>query len=529
MESIAQVFGQIFATSVLEGQSANFEQLQSVIESIRRDDADESARRGRPPFLGFLIVHAPNGVVGSANASVVDASYREDLKRFDEWRATAAELREEAARQPDPAKAAELRRRAIRILVDREAQQDQLLAKMAESPSMPGVLVYDAKIYDCRPEACDSLADVEKYAVADVLVGINYRPFVEQQRASRTLLLEVALLALFFGGAGAWWVAGRVTRPVRKLVDAMGDIERGAFGRRVETGRRDELGQLASTFNVMATGLEERERLRAERTELKREVARGESRNVELARSKDELARKAARIEKVLNALASQAVARRFVAGDREPEFAGEDIEATILFADIRGFTSMCERLETAEIFETLNDYFGRMRSIIDRYDGTILKFMGDALMVSWNVPDEQDFHALRAVYTGIDMQREIRALNKTRELAKREPLQVGIGINTGRLMVGKVGSEERFDFTVIGDAVNTAQRIESITPAQHLQISASCYEQVKEYVEVVQREPVVLKGKEKPVSIYAVLHRGRKVETFRKKDEMDLPSRKPS
>ena len=135
--------------------------------------------------------------------------------------------------------------------------------------------------------------------------------------------------------------------------------------------------------------------------------------------------------------------------------------------------------------------------------------------MISYNVPEPQTHHALRAVYTGIDMQREILKMNKARETAGKEPINVGIGINSGSLMVGNVGSKRRFDYTVIGDAVNTAQRIESITPAQHLHISESCWKQVSDFVEVVAREPVVLKGKEKPVQIYAVVRRTKRVIDF--------------
>ncbi|HVO29363.1 MAG TPA: adenylate/guanylate cyclase domain-containing protein, partial [bacterium] len=242
--------------------------------------------------------------------------------------------------------------------------------------------------------------------------------------------------------------------------------------------------------------------------------------NVQLAHDKDELQRNKERVESLLSALASREVAQQFLQSNEELGFEGNEAEATILFADIRGFTPMCERLSTEEVFELLNTYFARMRAVIDRYEGTILKFMGDALMASWNVPAPLDLHAARAVYAGIDMQREIRAINKEREAAGKEPLQVGIGINTGKVMLGAIGTRERFDFTVIGDAVNTAQRIESITPAQHLHVSQSTWEQVKDYIEVVARDPVTLKGKEHPVSIYAVLHRSRTPAHFRTREE---------
>jgi adenylate cyclase len=270
---------------------------------------------------------------------------------------------------------------------------------------------------------------------------------------------------------------------------------------RVAETQGDEIAVLAHSFNVMTAGLAERERLRQEREELVHVVEEEEKRNRELAA-------KNAQIRRFLAGLASSQVAQQFLEERPQLDFRGSTEDATILFADIRGFTTMCERLEAEEIFGMLNDYFPRMRAVIDSYGGCILKFMGDALMVSWNVPSRQDHPALRAVMAGIDMQREILKMNRDREAAGKDPINVGIGVNTGRLMVGNVGSEERFDYTVIGDAVNTAQRIESITPAQHLHISESTWLQVRDFVETVAREPVYLKGKEKPVQIYAVVRK---------------------
>lgn len=513
VESLAEVFGQLFATSVLAGEDANWQQLQQVIESVQRED--------REGFYAYILVEGDAGenIVGAFDRDVLGDTYAtfvrsiEDARRaFEEIEAdvraaeAASDAEESGARQV-AALRAESRER-FRAL---NAAKRELYAEILRNPTRaPGLRLYRAILHDCRDTGTcptDRTALDERKA-ATVLVGIAWTPFALEQWRGSIVLGAAIGGALLFGLAGALVLARSVTKPVQTLVDAMGEVQRGRLDRRVDASRGDEIGALARSFNVMAAGLEERERLREEREALVHIVQEEEKLNRELAA-------KNAQIRTFLAGLASSQVAQQFLQERPQLDFRGTTEEATVLFADIRGFTTMCERMSAEEIFEMLNDYFPRMRKVIDLYGGCILKFMGDALMVAWNVPARQDHHALRAVLTGIHMQRELLTLNREREAAGKDAINVGIGVNTGRLMVGNVGSKERFDYTVIGDAVNTAQRIESITPAQHLHVSESTWRQVEEFVEVVAREPVYLKGKEKPVQIYAVI---------RKKKDVPLP-----
>lgn len=515
---LAEVFGQLFATSVLAGEDANWQQLQQVIESIARED-DEG-------FYAYILVEGGEEVVGAFNRDVLVPTYgaqvaaieerRRSFESADEGvRAAEAERESVGAMNADPdAKLAALASAGRRVSALRAEARERFKALneakralyseiLADPSRASGLRVYRAMIHDCRDTGrCP--ADAEGLAsrkAATVLVGIAWTPFAVEQWRGTMGLAAVIGLALLSGLLGAVILARSVTRPVQALIDAMKEVQRGRLDRRVPETRRDEIGVLAHSFNVMASGLEERERLRHEREELVHAVAEEEKRNRELAA-------KNAQIRRFLAGLASTQVAQQFLEERPQLDFRGSTEDATILFADIRGFTTMCERLEAEEIFGMLNDYFPRMRAAIDKWGGCILKFMGDALMVSWNVPARQDHPALRAVLAGIDMQRELLKMNREREASGKEPINVGIGVNTGSLMVGNVGSEERFDYTVIGDAVNTAQRIESITPAQHLHIAESTWLQVNEYVETVAREPVYLKGKEKAVQIFAVVRK---------------------
>jgi len=526
VSSLAEVFGQLFATSVLAGEDANWQQLQQVIESVQREDGDG--------FYAFILVQGGGEsgeesgyeVVGAFNRDVLNATYAAKVRAIDDRRASfessdtglriaqaereavsssAADSEAKAAADASAARAitalrAETRERFKALNAAKRELYSEILAEPARSP---GLRVYRALIHDCRDTGrCPTeAAALDARKAATVLVGIAWTPFAREQWRGSIGLATVIGVAFLTGVAGAFLLARSVTRPVQTLIDAMKEVERGHLGGRVAETRGDEIGVLAHSFNVMTDGLEERERLRREREVLVHTVAEEEKRNRELAA-------KNAQIRRFLSGLASTQVAQQFLEERPQLDFHGTTEEATILFADIRGFTTMCERLESEEIFGMLNDYFPRMRAVIDRWGGCILKFMGDALMVAWNVPSRQDYSALRAVFAGIDMQREILKMNREREAAGKSPINVGIGVNTGELMVGNVGSEERFDYTVIGDAVNTAQRIESITPAQHLHISETTWKLVQEYVDAVAGESVHLKGKEKPVKIFAVVRK---------------------
>ena len=554
VESVAEVFGQFFATSVLAGEDANYEQLQQVVESIGRED--------RRDFYAFILVQGhEDAVVGTVNPKVIGRTYQDKVAAVDARRAsfdrldgdvrTAERERDEAlaAAATDAAREKVALERSERLIALRAAARDEFRelnaarrdlyqAILAEPAKTPGLVLYRALIHDCRgagrgpggPEALqmeraaspkgeqartgicpDDPAQLDSLKAATVLVGIAWTPFLREQQRNLQVLGVATGAALLIGALGAALLARSVTKPVHELIAAMGRVQRGDFEQRVDLHRSDEIGVLARSFNFMASGLAERERLRQEREQLAESVATERKISRELAQSVITEKQKVEQVRVLLSGLASSQVAQQFLEARTELNFSGSTQEATILFADIRGFTTMCERHGPDEIFGMLNDYFARMRTVIDRYGGCILKFMGDALMVSYNVPAAQTHPALRAVYTGIDMQREIVKMNREREAAGKDPINVGIGINTGVLMVGNVGTKSRFDYTVIGDAVNTAQRIESITPAQHLHISESTLMQVGDYVEVVSREPVYLKGKEKPVQIYAVVRRNPK------------------
>jgi class 3 adenylate cyclase/CHASE2 domain-containing sensor protein len=185
----------------------------------------------------------------------------------------------------------------------------------------------------------------------------------------------------------------------------------------------------------------------------------------------------------------------------------GERRDLTILFSDIRGFTSISEASEPEEVVEMLNEYLTRMVDILLKHGGTLDKFIGDAVMGFWNAPAADPDHARHAVACAVEMIEETARLRERWEAEGKASLRIGIGINTGEAVAGNIGSERVFGYTVIGDAVNLASRLESKNKdyVTEIIISESTLERMGDGFETVYLDDVKVKGKEKAVKIYEV------------------------
>lgn len=175
----------------------------------------------------------------------------------------------------------------------------------------------------------------------------------------------------------------------------------------------------------------------------------------------------------------------------------GSKKTVTVLFADVRGFTSMSEKLPPEKVVAILNKYLSKMTDVVFKNNGTLDKYVGDEVMATYNVPLDQKDHALNAVKTGLEMQQVSKSLGN---------LKYGIGINTGPAIVGNIGSERRLDYTVIGDSVNLGARLCSKAEGDKVLISESTYQLVKDRVKVKPLGEITVKGKEKPIKVYSVL-----------------------
>jgi adenylate cyclase len=187
------------------------------------------------------------------------------------------------------------------------------------------------------------------------------------------------------------------------------------------------------------------------------------------------------------------------------PELGGSRRVATVLFSDVRGFTSMSEKLDAHQVVEILNEYLTEMVDVVLAHDGTLDKFVGDAVMAVYGSPMEQPDHPLRAVSTAWHMHLRHIALKRKWVAEGKVPFEIGIGINTGELVAGNMGSPNRMEFTVIGDNVNLAARLESATKdlGAKIVISGATYALVKDYGEFKEHPPIRVKGKAEAVQAY--------------------------
>jgi adenylate cyclase len=232
--------------------------------------------------------------------------------------------------------------------------------------------------------------------------------------------------------------------------------------------------------------------------------------NARLAKNIETETRTRAQFQRLL----SPNLVEQLVAGKLHLEKGGELREITILISDIRGFTSMSEKKEPAEIVHMLNEYFEVMVEVLFKCNGTLDKYVGDEIMALFGAPVDMPDAPLHAVRCAIDMQKALREFNRTRLAENQEPIKIGIGINTGRVITGAIGSSRTLQYTAIGDAVNTASRLCSVAKAGEIILSENTMRMVAGAVDAVTLPAVRVKGKEQELKIYNVI--GLKGEEWR-------------
>ncbi|MEY2586989.1 MAG: hypothetical protein RLY11_838 [Bacteroidota bacterium] len=206
----------------------------------------------------------------------------------------------------------------------------------------------------------------------------------------------------------------------------------------------------------------------------------------------------------------SKQIVDQLLENEEMQNLGGQEQEATILFSDIRGFTSMSEGMAPNEVVETLNDYFNLMIEIIFKYNGTLDKIIGDALMVIYGAPNSTEKDTENAVLTAIEMQEKLIEFNQRRVINSQLPITIGIGINRGRVISGNIGSRQQMNFTVIGDSVNLASRLCSAAKADEIIVSETVWEYIQNNKSLKSRKlnPIKVKGKEKPIKIREIQYK---------------------
>jgi adenylate cyclase len=212
----------------------------------------------------------------------------------------------------------------------------------------------------------------------------------------------------------------------------------------------------------------------------------------------------------------TQTIVNELISNPDMARLGGEKREITVLFSDIRGFTTFSEQHSPEQVVATLNEYLGCMTDVILRWEGTLDKFIGDAIVVFWGAPIKRENHQELAVRCALDMQDRLKELQEKWGREGKPHLSSGIGINTGEAVVGNIGAEgKKMDYTVIGDQVNLGARVESLTRRfeTDILITGSTLAGIRPvidagrmgHVSIQGMQPVIVKGKDQPVSVYSL------------------------
>jgi adenylate cyclase len=280
------------------------------------------------------------------------------------------------------------------------------------------------------------------------------------------LLAAIAALAVAVGAR----IAGVMAGGLRQVVKAYHKLAADEYVHVPILRTKDELELLAKGFNQMVDGLKERDKLRT-----------------------------------TFGKYMTEAVLEHLLGG--QVQLGGDTLKVTILFSDIRSFTTISETMDAHALVALLNEYFTEMVTIVMRHGGVVDKYIGDAIMAVFGAPVPKPDDAKNAVRAAMDMRIALARLNERLVERGGQPLRTGIGIHTGNVVAGNIGSEQRMEYTVIGDPVNLASRLESKTKEIGVDVLVSdvTYDEVKDIVEATPVQQLTVKGRAEPVMTYEI------------------------
>lgn len=317
-----------------------------------------------------------------------------------------------------------------------------------------------------------SLVD-ESIKLGSIYLGLSEKLITDAVNEMRRNITILTSAALIIGCMIAYFLASFFVRPVASLVTGVRAIGEGDFNQKIELNRNDELGVLTDSFNEMAESLREKEY-----------------------------------IKNTFERYMSKQLADDLLNRQDELKLGGDEKLVSILFSDLRGFTTISENLTAPEVVELLNNYFDQMISIVEENQGMVDKFIGDALMALFGAPLPMGNDAYHAVKCALEMQGALESLNAEREKNNETHLEMGIGVNTGKVVAGNIGSHSRMEYTVIGDNVNLSSRLEGMTKQYGcpVLISQQTFDALNGEVICRPVDIVRVKGKSQGVRVYEAL-----------------------
>ncbi|HEY9033493.1 MAG TPA: adenylate/guanylate cyclase domain-containing protein [Pseudomonadales bacterium] len=297
--------------------------------------------------------------------------------------------------------------------------------------------------------------------------------FDAQMKEQLTVMLIMFIAVLVIAIAASVYLGRRLSSPIRHLISATESIREGKMDI-IYDRRNDELGALINAINNMSQGLIRK-----------------------------------AQVENMLDRVLSKDVKHKVMEQLDTVQMAGERVEATVLFADMVGFTRISEKISPEEVQDLLNEYYGYFNACARFYFGTVDKYIGDCVMVVFGATRADPQHQYHAIACASLMQKLAEQLNQRRHEQGIYPIELRIGINSGRMVAGLIGSSDRMEYTVVGDAVNLASRLCSEATGSQIIIEESLYHAVnpEHPLAVEAHKQIRVRGKEEPVTIYSVVN----------------------
>jgi adenylate cyclase len=315
--------------------------------------------------------------------------------------------------------------------------------------------------------------EFSKVRIGALYLGFSDRSIRQTIGDARKHSLWITGFMVLGGIGGAVGLAIVLTKPILKLAQGTKAIAAGSFDITLPVTSRDEIGDLTESFNDMARNLREKEK-----------------------------------IKRAFSSYVARQVVDEILKHPDDITFSGERRDVTVIFCDMRGFTSLTEKLPPEEVVAALNAFYSLMIELTIKNNGTINKFLGDAVMAIFGAPTAYPDHCLRAVETALAMQAGVAELSAQRIALGKEPISIGIGISAGEAVAGTVGTEDQMEYTVIGDKVNLAARLESNAKPGQILVSESTFQQVADQVDGRCLGTVYVKGKEEAVVVFEILSR---------------------
>lgn len=292
----------------------------------------------------------------------------------------------------------------------------------------------------------------------------------EQVRLATTRVIVIAVFAIVLVSLLSIPLSSRLLRPVLELFKGTKEVALGNFDYRIPEKSKDEIGELVSSFNRMALELK------------KKEIMKG-----------------------VFNRYVSPSVADEILKDPERITLGGDRRNVTVFFADIRDFTTHASRMSPEETVEALNRYFTLMTELVFRFQGTIDKFIGDAVMGVFGSPIRSASHLEQGIKTVYAIREAVNIVNASREKRSLEPFRMGIGLDTGEVIVGNMGSQVRMEYTAVGEAVNMAARLADMAGAGQILVTKDAYEAAANKVDASEIEDTLIKGFDEPVKLYNI------------------------